>query len=159
MIPALGLLLAAQADGTGAFLRTGARTDVLLACGGLVTIAPLLLFASAVQRVPLSIVGLLQNVSPTIQFLLGLLVYGESFTSAQFYRLRRRLGGAGAVRARRPPRAALASRRLLAAHGRLPGSPHVGPPPRVSGRGTRACVRCRGWRPARRRPPSAGCAR
>jgi chloramphenicol-sensitive protein RarD len=84
VIPAAAFLLAAQAAGTGAFLHTGARTDVLLACGGLVTIAPLLLFASAVQRVPLSIVGLLQYVSPTIQFLLGLFVYGESFTRVQF---------------------------------------------------------------------------
>lgn len=84
VVPAAALLLAAQADGTGAFLHTGMTTDVLLACGGVVTICPLLLFASAVRQVPLSIVGLLQYVSPTIQFGLGLFVYGESFSRVQF---------------------------------------------------------------------------
>jgi chloramphenicol-sensitive protein RarD len=84
VVPAVALLLAAEAGGTGAFLHTGARTDVLLACGGLVTMAPLLLFASAVRRVPLSIVGLLQYVAPTIQFGLGTLVYEEPFSRVQF---------------------------------------------------------------------------
>lgn len=83
VVPAAGFLLAADAGGTGAFLHTGAATDVLLACGGVVTMAPLLLFASAVRRVPLSIVGLLQYVAPTIQFVLGLLVYGEPFSRVQ----------------------------------------------------------------------------
>jgi chloramphenicol-sensitive protein RarD len=44
----------------------------------------LLLFASAVQRIPLSLVGILQYLAPSIQFLLGLFVFEEKFSSAQF---------------------------------------------------------------------------
>ncbi len=81
--PAGLFLLLAHLQGTGAFLRTGALTDLLLVGGGVVTIVPLLLFASAVRRVPLSVVGLLQYVSPTIQFAIGILVYAEPFTHVQ----------------------------------------------------------------------------
>jgi chloramphenicol-sensitive protein RarD len=56
---------------------------VLLAGAGFVTTLPLLLFASAVQRVPLSTMGLLQYISPTIQFLLGVFVYREPFARTQ----------------------------------------------------------------------------
>ena len=47
--------------------------------GGLVTIVPLLLFASAVRVVPLSTMGLLQFISPTIQLVLALGLYHEPF--------------------------------------------------------------------------------
>ena len=47
--------------------------------GGLVTIVPLLLFASAVRAVPLSTMGLLQFISPTIQLVLALAIYREPF--------------------------------------------------------------------------------
>jgi chloramphenicol-sensitive protein RarD len=50
---------------------------------GIVTAAPLLLFASAVRRVPLSQIGLLQYIAPTIQLLLGVFVYREPFARTQ----------------------------------------------------------------------------
>lgn len=65
------------------FVRVGLVTDLLLIGGGLITIAPLLLFASAVRAVPLSIVGLLQYISPTIQLVIGVLVFHEPFTRVQ----------------------------------------------------------------------------
>lgn len=77
----LAMLLGADA---GSFLRTGTAADLLLIGGGIVTIGPLLLFASAVQRIPLSVVGILQYISPTISFLLGVLVLGEPFSRTQF---------------------------------------------------------------------------
>lgn len=46
---------------------------------GVVTTVPLLLFASAARRIPLSMVGVLQYITPTLQFLLGVLVYHEPF--------------------------------------------------------------------------------
>ena len=52
----------------------------MMAGAGLITIIPLLLFASAAPRVPLSTIGILQYVNPTMQFLLGVLVYREPFT-------------------------------------------------------------------------------
>jgi len=84
LLPALVSLIYSDYAGRGAFLRTGALSDVLLIGAGLVTTAPLLLFASAAQRIPLSHMGILQYISPTLQFLLGTLVYHEPFTHAQF---------------------------------------------------------------------------
>jgi chloramphenicol-sensitive protein RarD len=51
---------------------------------GPVTTIPLLFFAASVVRVPLSIAGMLQYLSPTIQFLIGVYVYDEPFTRGQF---------------------------------------------------------------------------
>jgi chloramphenicol-sensitive protein RarD len=41
------------------------------------------MFASAAQRLPLSMVGIMQYIAPTLQFLLGVLVYKEPFDRAQ----------------------------------------------------------------------------
>ena len=81
---ALLYLVTAHRSGSGLFLRAGTTTDLLLIGTGLLTIVPLALFAAAVQRVPLSIVGILQYISPTIQFLIGILVFREAFSAAQF---------------------------------------------------------------------------
>jgi chloramphenicol-sensitive protein RarD len=51
---------------------------------GFVTVVPLLLFAAAVQRVPLSVLGILQYIAPTVQLLLGVLVFREPFSRTQF---------------------------------------------------------------------------
>ena len=80
-LPALAFLLWQEMQGTGAFLHSGAKTNLILAGGGAVTAVPLLLFMLGVRRAPLSVVGLLQYVSPTIQFLLGVLAYHEPFTT------------------------------------------------------------------------------
>jgi chloramphenicol-sensitive protein RarD len=69
--------------GEGAFLRTGAVSDALMIGGGLVTTVPLLLFAAAVRTVPLSVIGILQYIGPTLQFLLGVFVYDEPFSRLQ----------------------------------------------------------------------------
>lgn len=52
---------------------------VLLIAGGIVTGLPLFLFSFAAQKIPFSIVGMLQFIVPTIQFVLAIGVYGESF--------------------------------------------------------------------------------
>jgi chloramphenicol-sensitive protein RarD len=78
-LPALAYLVAVERAGSGAFLHGAASTDAFLIGGGLVTIVPLLLFASAVRIVPLSTMGLLQFLSPTIQLVLALAVYHEPF--------------------------------------------------------------------------------
>ena len=84
VVPAAAYLAALHASGRGAFLHTGSATDLLLVGGGLVTIGPLLLFASAVRRIPLSVMGLLQYIAPTMQFLLGVFLYHEPFSRTQF---------------------------------------------------------------------------
>ena len=71
-------------NGSGAFLQTGIRVDVLLIGAGIVTTIPLLMFASAAKQIPLTIVGLLQYIAPTLQFLIGVFVYKESFDFSHF---------------------------------------------------------------------------
>ncbi|MBI5301560.1 MAG: EamA family transporter RarD [Chloroflexi bacterium] len=83
-VPALLWLTYADVSGQGAFLHTGAIADSLMIGAGLVTTIPLLLFASAARRIPLSMMGILQYIAPTLQFLLGVLMFGEPFTQTQF---------------------------------------------------------------------------
>ncbi len=79
LVPAIGFLVYTEAAGQGAFLHSGWVTDLLLAGAGVVTTIPLLMFASAAQRIPLSLVGILQYIAPTLQFLIGVLLYREPF--------------------------------------------------------------------------------
>jgi len=80
---AILFLVMLHRSGEGAFSRTGATTDALMIGGGLVTTVPLLLFAAAVRTVPLSVIGILQYIGPTLQFLLGVFVYHEPFSRTQ----------------------------------------------------------------------------
>ncbi len=78
-IPAVGYLIFTEFNGTGAFMHTGFTSDLLMIGAGLVTTVPLLMFASAAKQIPLSFVGVLQYIAPTIQFLLGVFLYKEPF--------------------------------------------------------------------------------
>lgn len=80
---ALIYLLSVEHAHSGAFLHSDTTTNLLLIGAGFVTTAPLLLFASAAQRIPLSLMGILQYIAPTLQFLLGVLVYREPFSTDQ----------------------------------------------------------------------------
>jgi chloramphenicol-sensitive protein RarD len=42
------------------------------------------MFASAAKRIPFSFVGILQYIAPTLQFLIGVLLYKEQFSFGQF---------------------------------------------------------------------------
>ena len=78
-LPAVGFLIYMERMGQGAFLHSGSVPDLLMVGAGVVTTIPLLMFASAAQRIPLSTVGVLQYITPTMQFLLGVLLYHEPF--------------------------------------------------------------------------------
>lgn len=75
---AAGFLLLPDAGSSHAFGTTPAVT-LLLAAAGPVTAIPLLLFAYGARRIPLSLVGVLQYIGPTLQLLLGVLLYQEPF--------------------------------------------------------------------------------
>src|SRR6202142_1902258 len=79
-LPALAYLIFCETTGQGAFLHSGPLKDWMMVGAGLVTTIPLLLFSAAVPRVPLTTIGILQYINPTMQFLLGVLVYKEPFT-------------------------------------------------------------------------------
>jgi chloramphenicol-sensitive protein RarD len=81
---ALGYLLLLQAQGTLTFGHLGWRHTVLLMATGVVTLIPLLCFAVAAPRLPLSTLGLLQYLAPTLQFLLGVLYFGEAMSPARW---------------------------------------------------------------------------
>lgn len=71
-------------QGQNVFLTTSdASTQWLLVAAGPITALPLLLFASGARKIPLSVLGLLQYLAPTIQFLLGIWIFHEAFDSAR----------------------------------------------------------------------------
>ena len=81
---ALIYLVVVGVNGTGAFFQTGTLVDVFLIGAGVVTTIPLLMFASAAKQIPLTLVGMLQYIAPTLQFLIGVFVYKEAFDLAHF---------------------------------------------------------------------------
>lgn len=60
------------------------RTDILLVLAGPVTFLPLLWFTCAARRLKLSVIGFFQFISPSIQFLLAVFVFGEHFGPAHY---------------------------------------------------------------------------
>ncbi len=84
LLPAIAYLIFTETNGTGAFSHTGLTSDLLMIGAGLVTTIPLLMFASAAKEIPLSFVGILQYIAPTIQFLIGVFLYKESFDQTRF---------------------------------------------------------------------------
>ena len=82
-LPALVYLLYLEATGQGTFGNVSFGLTTLLFATGVVTAIPLLLFAAGARRIPLTTIGLLQYLSPTIQFLLAIYLYHEPFTRAK----------------------------------------------------------------------------
>lgn len=74
-------------QGTSAFAVTAATGDatllVWLLCAGPLTAVPLLLFAAGARRIPLTTLGLIQYISPSMQFALGAFVYHEPLAPAR----------------------------------------------------------------------------
>jgi chloramphenicol-sensitive protein RarD len=69
-------------NGQNAFVNTDSTsTRLLLMAAGPITAIPLLLFASGARQIPLSVLGLLQYLAPTLQFLLGVWLFREAFTA------------------------------------------------------------------------------
>ena len=85
LLPALVLLSWGEAHGDshvlahGASVAWGWQVMGLLVLGGALTALPLIGFADAVRRIPFSMVGVLQYIAPTMQLLIGVLVFDEPF--------------------------------------------------------------------------------
>jgi chloramphenicol-sensitive protein RarD len=75
--PALAYLAWLAARGRMTFGQVSPVTTVLLVLAGVVTAIPLLLFAGAANRIPLSALGVLQYLTPTLQLGCGVLIYHE----------------------------------------------------------------------------------
>jgi chloramphenicol-sensitive protein RarD len=74
---AVAYLVSEQIAGRGSFGMVGTTKTVMLMLSGFITALPLFLYAQGVTRIPLSRMGFLQYISPTMQLLLGVLVFGE----------------------------------------------------------------------------------
>ncbi len=77
---ALGYLLWLSFHGAAAVPEASTGMQWLVAASGLVTAAPLVAFASAANRLPLSTLGMFQYIAPSLAFLIATLFYGEVFT-------------------------------------------------------------------------------
>jgi chloramphenicol-sensitive protein RarD len=82
--PALAVVLWFGLSGEGAFGHEGAGHALLMIGGGVATAIPLMLFGAAAIRVPLTTIGLLQYLAPIMQFLIGVLVYGEHMPASRW---------------------------------------------------------------------------
>ena len=83
-LPAIGFALWSENGHGGAFFSGwGWRNDALLIFGGAVTALPLIGFAYGVKRIPLSLVGILQYIAPSIGLLLGVFFFREPFDTAK----------------------------------------------------------------------------
>src|SRR4051794_180725 len=82
-VPAVAVLAVLHASGDGTFANAGAGHALLLASSGIATAIPLLLFAAAARRIPLSTVGLLQYLTPLMQLAIGVFVYDEPMPPAR----------------------------------------------------------------------------
>jgi chloramphenicol-sensitive protein RarD len=76
---AAGYLAWLAQSGQNSFIAAAPLPQALLALSGPITAIPLLLFAAAARRLPLSLLGLMQYVVPTMQLLLGVWLYHEPF--------------------------------------------------------------------------------
>jgi chloramphenicol-sensitive protein RarD len=82
-LPALAYLVYLASTGAASFGRADTATRLLLVLSGPITALPLFLFGYGARRITLASVGILQYIAPTCQFLLGVLVYEETFTPAR----------------------------------------------------------------------------
>lgn len=80
---AVGWLVWAGMSGQAAYPQAGPLLWIILLAAGPVTAIPLLLFAAGARRIPLTTLGVLQYIAPTLQFLLGVFAFGEPFDRAR----------------------------------------------------------------------------
>ena len=80
---AIAALIWWTVDGQIAFAHQGLSTDLLLLAAGLVTVLPLVCFLEAGLRLKMATLGIVQYLTPSMQFLLAIFVFREHFDSAR----------------------------------------------------------------------------
>jgi chloramphenicol-sensitive protein RarD len=80
LVPACVYLFYLESSGSGQF-GADLNTDLLLILGGIVTLAPLVLFAMAAQRISMTALGMTQYIGPTLQLIIGVWMFNEPFGS------------------------------------------------------------------------------
>jgi chloramphenicol-sensitive protein RarD len=83
LVPAVALSIA-LAGRAGSIPTSASHTELAFALfSGLATVAPLMLFAYAAQRMPLTIIGPMQYIVPSMNFVIGWLIYDESLSATK----------------------------------------------------------------------------
>lgn len=82
-LPAVAILALTAGGGQGSSLSSGGSITPLLIASGVATAIPLTLFAVATRALPLTTLGFVQFISPTLSFVLGLTVFGETLDPAR----------------------------------------------------------------------------
>jgi len=82
---ALAWLLWMGFHGELVFGQGGWGITLLLACAGIITAVPLIWFTAGARRVPLHVVGVMQYIGPSIQFVLAVLFYDETVSPARLF--------------------------------------------------------------------------
>jgi len=80
---ALGYIIWSLPQPDTQFINAGIESDLWLIAGGIVTAVPLILFTTAAQRIPLSGLGFLQFLAPSISFMIATQLYNEPLSDAQ----------------------------------------------------------------------------
>jgi chloramphenicol-sensitive protein RarD len=83
LLPSAAYLLWCQVQGEGAFLHQPVGLDLLIVVGGAITAIPLVLFAFGARRVPMTMLGFLQYIAPTVGLLLAVFLFHEPFGRVQ----------------------------------------------------------------------------
>jgi chloramphenicol-sensitive protein RarD len=82
-IPLTVYLFSLEQNGQGTFGHGDWQTTTLLVMSGPLTALPLLLFSAGAKRVSMTLLGILQYVAPTMQFIIGIALYHEPFSQSQ----------------------------------------------------------------------------
>lgn len=82
---ALGYLVYKQVEGTSSLISLPLNVLVLVVLSGVITAVPLLLFAQGAKCVPLSTMGFIQYLAPSIALLLGIFVFKEDFSRVELF--------------------------------------------------------------------------
>jgi chloramphenicol-sensitive protein RarD len=81
---AAGVLAFAEIQGSAAFIVDGPGISILLLLLGPITAIPLLAYVGGANRLPLSTLGIMQYLTPTVLFILGITVFGQSVTLVEW---------------------------------------------------------------------------
>ena len=82
---AVASLLVLASHGQNALVTGDPALRWFLVAAGPLTALPMLLFGAGARRIPLTTLGLLQYISPTIQLLVGVLILGEVFSASSLF--------------------------------------------------------------------------
>ncbi len=79
-IPSFIILFQIEASGEGHYLQASSLDHILLLCSGLITISPMILFTAAAKRIPISSLGFIQFIAPSLQFIIATVYFNEEMS-------------------------------------------------------------------------------